>query len=447
MGKCRIFRTFVRDFFLYNHGLSRNIVIFAEETQNQGETMKKLTGIIERYMMLVMLFGVVMPLTAQQVVSGTVSDEDGHRLAQVNVSAGGKSVVTNEDGAFTLKTTESAKSVVFSHLGYRTLRLSINGNGQPLTVRMKPMVIALHEIVVNPNNAEELLMTAIEKIPENYSRQPELFDCFYRETAMKRKHYIYVAEGIIDMYKTEYKRGVTRDRVAIVKGRRLLSAKQSDTLGVKVMGGPVQAINLDIVKNRDFLFNKDELKSYHIALDGTAMIADRQHYVIALSPMYRKEYALFFGKVYVDKETLSISRVELQLDMSDRDQATSFMLIKKPVGVRFKPRELTCLVDYKTEDGVTRISYIRNVFRFHCDWKKQLLSTSFTAVCEMVVTNRPADRTAPIPGRLSFDSRDAYYDKVDFFRDPEFWKDYNIIEPSESLDKAIGQLVKRHNKP
>ena len=54
------------------------------------------------------------------------------------------------------------------------------------------------------------------------------------------------------------------------------------------------------------------------------------------------------------------------------------------------------------------------------------------------------ENVQPIRGRVTFDSRDAFYDKVDFFKDPDFWKDYNIIEPSESLDKAIGRLIKKY---
>jgi hypothetical protein len=118
------------------------------------------------------------------------------------------------------------------------------------------------------------------------------------------------------------------------------------------------------------------------------------------------------------------------------------MLIKKPLGVRFRPKELSCVIDYKCVDGIYRLSYIRSSFRFNCDWRRRLFATSFAAICELVVTGRAAEAT-PIKGRQSFDSRDAFFDKVDYFRDPDFWRDYNIIEPSESLDQAIYKLLKQ----
>jgi len=33
---------------------------------------------------------------------------------------------------------------------------------------------------------------------------------------------------------------------------------------------------------------------------------------------------------------------------------------------------------------------------------------------------------------------------VDYFDDPNFWDAYNIIEPTESLEDAIGKLRKKY---
>ncbi len=392
-----------------------------------------------------------MPLAmfAQQiVVSGTVvNGKTGEVLRQASVAAGRVSVVTNDDGVFTLKLDGKPKTVSVSHVGFKTRRLNIGAEGaENLTVQLLPTTIHLREIIVRNEDPRALVDIAIDKIPENYSRVPELLKGFYRETAMKRRHYIYVAEGVEDLYKTPYNRGTTRDRVAIVKGRRLLSQKKGDTLGVKVIGGPVQAVMMDLVKNRDFLLNKEELDAYHFALAPMEFINDRQQYVVLMEPRYETDYALFYGKLYIDADRLSFTRIELDLDMRDKDKATRSMLVKKPYGVKFKPRQLTTVVDYRYEDGVTRISYLRNTFRFNCDWKRRLFSTSFTATCELAVTDSQSDQVQPIASRNSFDSRDAYYDKVEYFLDPDYWSNYNIIEPSESLDKAIKRLVKKYRR-
>lgn len=404
---------------------------------------------MQQLVTFILLLAVSIGMRAQNVVlSGTVSsDRTGERIAHATIVAEGLgvAVVTNDDGYFTLKTETQPNAITVSHLGYQSQRISLKGKtAETIKIRLKPTAIALQELVVWTDNPRQLVDIAIRKIPENYARKPELYKCFYRETAMKRQHYIYVAEGVVDMYKTAYNRTADRDRVAIVKGRRLLSPKRGDTLSVKVMGGPVQPIQLDIAKNLDFLLNAEELANYTFRMEPTTTINDRLQYVVSLWPNAIQPYALYTGKLYIDRETLAFTRAELSLDMSNKEKATAYMLIRRPRGVRFRPKELTTLIDYRTENGVTRISYIRNTFRFNCDWRRRLFATSFAAFCEMVVTDHTDTDVRPITGRSSFDSRDSFYDRVDYFQDPDFWENYNIIEPSESLDHAIDKLMKRY---
>ena len=397
-------------------------------------------------------------MAQKAVVSGTVvNNATGQPVAGANVKAEGISVVTNADGYFVLKSEQPVSRIVVSHVGYRTKQHAVDGSptnqsvvggsptNPPLTIKLEPTSIQLNEVVVMAENARDLVLAAISKIPNNYSQQPELYRCFYRETAMKRQHYICVAEGVVDMYKSGYGRGNNRDRVAIDKGRRLLSPRRGDTLSVKVLGGPVAPIQLDIVKNTDFLLNSESLNNYSLKMEAPTTIGDRRQYVVSLRPSVMQPYALYFGKLYIDQESLAFTRVELTLDMSDRHKATEVMLVRKPLGVRFRPKEMSLLVDYRQDaDGLTRISYIRTMFRFNCDWKRRLFATAFTACCEMVVTNTTNQDVKPIRGRESFDQRDAFFDKVDYFRDPDFWRDYNIIEPTESLDKAVHRILKRY---
>ena len=215
------------------------------------------------------------------VLSGYVSNaKSGSKiaLARVAVPHSDLSVVTNDDGFFTLKV-DSLPSVLWvSHLGFHTAQVALAAHEDAsLHIALQPASETLREVVVRTMDPGELLRQAIKKIPSNYGKAPELYHCFYRETAMKQQRFIYVAEGVVDMYKTAYDEGNAHDRVAIVKGRRLLSPRRGDTLGIKVMGGPVQPIQLDIAKNTVFLLNEDVLACYSFTMEGTAYINDRPH--------------------------------------------------------------------------------------------------------------------------------------------------------------------------
>ena len=378
-------------------------------------------------------------------VSGTVvSATTGQELSGVSVSAGRQTVVTNDDGYFLLKSDTLPSSIEVSHVGYRSLKIEgerLKAEGK-LRIRLQPATIQLQEVLVVALDARDLVNEAVRKITSNYAKHPELFHCFYRETVMKRQRHIMVAEGVVDMYKTSYKNVSGRDRVAIRKGRRLLSPRSGDTLSVKVTGGPVTPVQLDVVKNLDLLLNEKDLDCYAMTMEAPTTIADRGQYVVSIAPRRVMPYALYYGKLYIDQETLAFTRIELSLDMNDHDKATQMMLVKKPLGVRFRPKELSLLIDYRYEDGMMRISYVRTLFRFNCDWRRRLFATSFTACCEMAVTSHDTEQPQPISGRESFEQRDAFYDKVEYFRDSTFWQDYNIIEPTVSLDRAVDRLLK-----
>ena len=130
--------------------------------------------------------------------------------------------------------------------------------------------------------------------------------------------------------------------------------------------------------------------------------------------------------------------------MRDRAKAIHAILVSKPLSLRFFPEEATVVLNYRPvgEDGErVRLEYFRSTIRFACDWKKRLFKTHYTAVNELVVTDvRP--EAIPIPRKERFRSSDYLNDKAQEFQDPDFWADYNIIEPSESLEHAIGRLRK-----
>lgn len=379
-------------------------------------------------------------------LSGKVIDAKTRKpMAHVSVTDHQVGTVTNEAGEFVLKLSKAPERVTFSCLGYKTQHLSAAAfDGVKVEVRLEPSSVMLDEVVVRGADAKGLVMKAMEKIYDNYPNVPNLLRGFYRETVEKRNHFTGISEGVVDVYKTSYSRESWRDGVAILKGRRLLSQRAGDTLSVKLQGGPVLPIMLDVVKERDILLNEDELRNYSFRYVTMSKADDRNQYVVEIKPQFQLDYALYSGRLYIDQETLAFTRIELSLDMSDQAKVTPMMLKKKPLGLRFTPRELSIYIDYKTDDGVTRINYIRNVIRFRCDWKRKLFKSNFTVTSEMVVTDRQeGNDVKPIKSRDSFNRKDNFYDQVVYFDDPDFWGNENIIEPTEDLLKGIEKIKKR----
>ncbi|MPN45818.1 hypothetical protein SDC9_193390 [bioreactor metagenome] len=100
------------------------------------------------------------------------------------------------------------------------------------------------------------------------------------------------------------------------------------------------------------------------------------------------------------------------------------------------------MVNYKRMGDKSYLNYVRSELRFKCDWKRRLFSTNYTIVSETVVTKRSDKLLLKAPRKYAFNDAYSLSDKVDNFYDENFWEDYNIIEPEQSLESAVNKLRK-----
>ncbi len=385
-------------------------------------------------------------------ISGVVKTSQKKVLesASVRIKGTNISTVTNEDGEFILKLNNNITSgtLIVSHIGYASSLYNFNENkSNGLTIILMPKKNMLDEVIVSADVSLNIVKQAIHAIPDNYESKESMLTGFYRETVSKRSHFINISEAVIGLYKTSYAdRKIDKDRVNIIMGRKLLSEKSSDTLSVKLLGGPNLSTYVDYVKNPYELLNEETLDNYHFKMDKSVYMDNRLQYVISFEPKANLEYALYYGKLYIDKETYAITRIETSLDMRDRNKVIHEILKKKPIGLNFKPQELSFVIDYKEHNGRMCLSYVRNEVKFKCDWKKKLFYTEYSIVSEMAVTDMRDDEVEKISYRESFKDNSSLSDKVSSFYDENYWGAYNIIAPTESLDKAVKKLVRRNMK-
>ena len=270
-------------------------------------------------------------------VTGTVRDrETRKKLENVTVALAGTSIgtVTNAEGIFSLKipNLQSAPQLELSHIGYQNTRFSATapeGSADlTATIWMTPVARQLDEVVIYGGDARCIVEEALKKNPS----AENMMSAFYRETVQKGQRYIGISEAMMDVYKTSYVwRTTERDMVQLSKARRLLSQKQSDP----VLPSCRVLYYLDVVKNADALFEQQTLEYYTFTQEPSALLDDRVQYVISFRPRVRLGYALFKGKVFIDREKLAFTRAEFSLDLSDREKAIAAVLHKKPAGLRF----------------------------------------------------------------------------------------------------------------
>jgi hypothetical protein len=77
------------------------------------------------------------------------------------------------------------------------------------------------------------------------------------------------------------------------------------------------------------------------------------------------------------------------------------------------------------------------------NWDKKLFNTTYETSVELAVTDwkKKINNTPKETQKLK--QNVIMMDKVTDFADPEFWGEYNIIEPEKSIETAIKKIQRK----
>jgi len=384
-------------------------------------------------------------------ITGQLKDaKTGEKIiyATISVPNTGIGTVSNSDGEFILKINKVIDAEYFevSHISYATSTFKVSESlGKNKTFYLEPQLIMLKEISVVPKDARGIVEMALRNIKKNYSESPNMMTGFYRESIRQRRDYLSISEAVVDIYKAPYST-MQEDQVKIYKGRKGTNVKKADTLMVQLQGGPNVSMLLDIVKNTDLSIALDNLDNYTFEFGSMVNIDDKLNWVIHFSPNVIREEPLYYGKLYISQDNMAISRAEFSLDLNDEAKASRVFVQKKPMGLIFMPTSTSYLVTYKEQNGKYYLNYVRVDLKFQCDWKKRLFKNYYTVMSEVAITDRREENVTKFGKQEVFRQNMVFAEKVEAFADADFWGEYNIIEPEDSIESAIKKLSKSMKK-
>jgi hypothetical protein len=388
---------------------------------------------------------------AYLTIKGKVVDaETGVPLvfASVAVMESNVGIVTNIDGEFTLKLDESlvTKNLEISYLGYKNKVIpvsSMRDNGYKNIISMETAPIPIKEIIVKPLDPVEITKKAIGKISKNYEQVPNLMTAFYRETIRKNRVYVSIGEAVVEIFKAPYDNDIRFDGARIYKGRKSADVQKMDTVLFKLQGGPVNVLQLDIVKNTESILTIEAMQYYDYSLSNVIEIDGKPHYVIDFIQKPSVEMPLFMGSLYIEMESYAITEAEFGFNLSDKAAASSIFIRKKPLGMEVTPEIATYRTIYREQNGKWHFEYSRAEVKFKVNWKKKLFNTFYTTMSEIAITDRTDQEVIKFAGKDKIRYSDIFSDKVSAFADLDFWGDYNVIEPDQSIESAIRKLSKK----
>jgi len=377
-----------------------------------------------------------------------VSDVTGKPLEFASITLAGSNIATvsNAEGEFLLKVPVDLqdRSVLISYLGYANREIPLAQlKTEKKEIRMAESIERLPEVSVSTKDPEAIVREAARKIKNNYTSDPLIMTAFYRESISKGKKYASLSEAVVEIYKEPYA-SLMEDEARLFKARKSTDYRRLDTLVLKLQGGPYNTIRFDVAKNRDLILDDEAFRNYSFTYTSLTSINNRPTHVISFRQLPSIEEPLFYGKLFIDAQTYAISKVDISLNLENEILASKYFVKKKPLNADVTPIKANYQVDYKESQGKWFQSYSRLELGFKVNWKKKLFNSNYDIIIEMAVTDwKKNEENIKLKNTEKLRSNVILTDKTSGFSDPDFWGQYNIIEPEKSIENAIQKIQRK----
>ncbi|RIV30269.1 carboxypeptidase-like regulatory domain-containing protein [Flagellimonas lutimaris] len=382
--------------------------------------------------------------------SGEVREESSNKplvFATLTVEGTNISTITNTEGNFLLKVPKeyTDKNVVISFLGYKTKKVPIaNLKPEKNEISLEVSVTQLSEININaPKDALALVKETLRNRVDNYFDDSTLMTAFYRETIKRRRRNVSLAEAVVNVYKTPYS-SARDDVVELYKARKSTDYSKLDTVALKLQGGPYNTLYVDMMKYPEYIFSEEDLSNYKFTFDRSTRTNDRLIYVIKFDQYEGIIEPLYHGELFIDVGNKILTSATFSLNITDRKKAAQLFVRRKPAKVDVWPTEVSYRVDYREKDGKWFYGYSSVFMEFKVDWEDKWFNSMYSMTAEMAITDWDKNLTGEIPRyRERIKKSIILSDEASGFSDPNFWGEYNIIEPEKSIESAIKKIQRQ----
>ena len=336
-------------------------------------------------------------------------------------------------------------NLIVSFLGYKTKRIPISSlDSEKNKIALEVSVTQLSEININaPKDAVALVKETINQRDEHYFTEPTLMTAFYRETIKKRRRNVSLSEAVVNIYKTPYK-AAKDDAMELYKARKSTDYNKLDTVALKLQGGPYNTLYADIMKYPEYIFSNESISYYKFSFDRSTRINDRLIYVIKFIQHESIKEPLYQGELFIDVENKILTSAIFSLNITDREKAAKLFVRRKPAKVDVWPMEVSYRVDYREKDGKWYYGYSSVKMEFKVDWADKWFNSVYSTTAEMAITDWEKNLTGKLPKNRERIKRSIILnDEASGFSDPNFWGEYNIIEPEKSIESAIRKIQRQ----
>lgn len=279
----------------------------------------------------------------------------------------------------------------------------------------------------NPKfDALTLVQRSLSQISVNYPKSDNQMNAFYKERVTKNNDCLSLNEAILNINKTSY---ITPkdDQIAVKDARGNCNTKLMDPIFVKLQGGPVTALELDLVKHPFLGCEKHNIGDYYeFEYSKPVNMYGKNFYVVNFKQKYADGEMLFRGKLFIDAKSLAIAKAEYSMNVEKREYAYTRFLKSKPKHSDVKMIAADYVVNYREYNNKWYFDYSTSNVTFNILNKLESTYDIYNLNSQLAVTNLIAENFS-IDKKDLLKSTDILADKISDYKVASEWDVYNLI--------------------
>jgi len=456
------------------------------------------------------LFAFALNLAAQTEIKSKIVDFQTFlpiESASIYVQNTTIGTVSNSDGKFVLLVPREMASdtLVISSIGYKSFKSAVGDFDATMDVFLEEDIASLDEVVLvastRPKTGNDIVLRAIERLPNNLPEQPYLQKGFLRHKERNKKEYKWLIESALTLYDSSYASGADdnlkinvdeirksydlRDvdslfsyasylrynkRNLNLRSRNLIRDTIATSSLIKAIKWNDSRINglenlfkgkLNMVRNSNMeraLLGKDMLDKHQFRLDTILVDDGRKIYKIEISkskefvglntPNIYNEGFEANGWLYIYYDNYAIKKIEYELvAASEAQKRRSKSLFDTQINhklimtyTEFQDKMYPNYVYYETPKLV-KIGDRSSDREKNEDEKGIDKDEQFYYTVQEILFTEIIQDSTTVSNALKKDwSEDIFSSKP---YNKEFWKRYNVLLESEEEEKLIRDLSKR----
>jgi hypothetical protein len=416
--------------------------------------------------------------------------------------------ISNRDGKFILSVPKRLQNdtLVISSIGYKSYKVLVNDFINDAAIFLEEDIASLDEILIvaetRPKTGNDVVLRAIERLPDNLPENPYLQRGFLRHRERNKKEYKWLIESAITLYDSSYSSGSDKNlKINIDQNRKSYDLRDVDSLFayssylrnvsknfkmsskelqrdtiktetlVKAIKWNDERINgldflfrgpLNLVRNsnrNNSIFGADILKNHQFKIDTVLVDNDRKIYKIEIKRgfdfvglntkgIYNEGFESK-GWLYIYWDNFAIKRIEYDLiASSDKQKRRSKSLLgtlnNHKLVISYKEYEEKMYPNYYYYETPKLVNVgDRSTDKLYKtqEEKKKLKEEQFYYSVQEILFSEIIQDSLVIVNTLKKPWSDDIFIQRPYNK--EFWKNYNVLLESEEEKKLVEDLSKR----